>query len=261
MRPRIGKPRSYWGGYILAFLILVMDLLRIRQNFGESPKLEPALAGLAIYASLLLFEFLLSSVIRWPWALYFAAQVCMLVFLAGLPPFLDVIASTYLPLFIQAYYYLPRRRAAPWALVFSLALTASLVAGLGLREGLGQGLQIVAEAFILTMLMVLVVQSHEDREESQVLVTNLEAAQRKLQEYTAQAEQLVEERERNRLRRELHDSVGQMIFSIELTCESARLLLERDSAQVPALLERMQDMSTAALGRLRSIISELRPQA
>jgi signal transduction histidine kinase len=52
-----------------------------------------------------------------------------------------------------------------------------------------------------------------------------------------------------------------MMFSIQLTCGSARMLLERDPAQVPPMLDRLQEMTGAALTRLRSIISELRPRS
>jgi two-component system NarL family sensor kinase len=66
-------------------------------------------------------------------------------------------------------------------------------------------------------------------------------------------------RERNHLARELHDSVGQMIFSITLTSQSARLLLERDPTRVPGEIQRLQEMTSNALNQLRSLIAELRP--
>jgi signal transduction histidine kinase len=61
------------------------------------------------------------------------------------------------------------------------------------------------------------------------------------------------------LARELHDSVSQLIFSITLTSQAARLLLERDPARVPQQLDRLQEMTSSALGQLRSLIAQLRP--
>lgn len=259
MRGRTGKPRAYWGGYILGAVLLLMAALRIQGSFSGTPNLGPAFLALGCFSALYLLEFLFSSRVRWPWSLYFVLQAGCLLFLASLQPFLDVIASVYLTLFVQAFYYLPRRAASFWGLVFASLLTGTLVRGVGPVEGLALGMVVVAEGMILTMLALLAVQSQKDREESQALVTELQEAHQKLKEYTAQAEQLVAERERNRLRGELHDSVGQMIFSIELTCESARMLLERDPAQVPGMLDRLQEMTGTALGHLRSIIAELRP--
>ena len=91
------------------------------------------------------------------------------------------------------------------------------------------------------------------------LLADLQLAHRKLQEYTAQAEELSAVQERNRLARELHDSVSQAIFSISLTSESARLLLERKPARLPEVLDRLQEMTSSALGQLRSLIAELHP--
>ena len=65
--------------------------------------------------------------------------------------------------------------------------------------------------------------------------------------------------ERNRLARELHDSVTQSLFSITLTIEAARALLHRDldatERQLVALGERAQE----ALVEMRGLIHSLRP--
>jgi signal transduction histidine kinase len=91
------------------------------------------------------------------------------------------------------------------------------------------------------------------------LLAELQQAHRELQENAAQAEELASARERNRLARELHDSVSQVIFGITLTSQSARLLLERDPARVPEQLDRLQEMTASTLGQLRSLIAQLRP--
>ena len=64
--------------------------------------------------------------------------------------------------------------------------------------------------------------------------------------------------ERNRLARDLHDSVTQSIFSMTLTAESAKILLERDHTKVAPQLERLQDLSQEALSEMRSLIYQLR---
>jgi signal transduction histidine kinase len=72
-------------------------------------------------------------------------------------------------------------------------------------------------------------------------------------------EELTAARERNRLARELHDSVSQTIFSVTLTAQAARLLLDRDPARVPELLDRLESMTASALAQLRSLIAKLHP--
>ncbi len=67
--------------------------------------------------------------------------------------------------------------------------------------------------------------------------------------------------ERNRLARELHDSVSQQLFSITLTAQAARAQLERNPSRLPALLDRLQETATAALAEMRALIFQLRPPA
>jgi signal transduction histidine kinase len=67
--------------------------------------------------------------------------------------------------------------------------------------------------------------------------------------------------ERNRLARELHDSVTQQLFSMTLTAQAARAQLERNPQRVAAQLERLQETATAALAEMRALIFQLRPPA
>jgi two-component system NarL family sensor kinase len=73
-------------------------------------------------------------------------------------------------------------------------------------------------------------------------------------------EDLAAIQERNHLARELHDTVSQLIFSINLTTRSAQVLLSKNElARVADQLNLLQGMTTDALAQLRSLISELRP--
>jgi signal transduction histidine kinase len=65
--------------------------------------------------------------------------------------------------------------------------------------------------------------------------------------------------ERNRLARELHDSVTQKLFGVTLTAESASTVIERDPAEARQQLQRLQQLAREAMEELRSLIFELRP--
>jgi len=65
--------------------------------------------------------------------------------------------------------------------------------------------------------------------------------------------------ERNRLARELHDSVNQTLFSISLVADATATLIERDPAQAKTKVEGLRDMARAAMQEMRSLIFELRP--
>ena len=98
----------------------------------------------------------------------------------------------------------------------------------------------------------------QDRQ--QALVVELQQANRQLAIYSQQVQQLAAGRERQRLARELHDSVTQTIFSMTLTTQSALLLLERDRKQVAVQLERLNYLAQNTLSEMQTLIFRLRPE-
>jgi signal transduction histidine kinase len=67
--------------------------------------------------------------------------------------------------------------------------------------------------------------------------------------------------ERNRVARELHDSVTQNLFGVVLAAEAAATLLDRDAQAARTQLDRVQSLARAGMEELRSLIFELRPAA
>jgi signal transduction histidine kinase len=67
--------------------------------------------------------------------------------------------------------------------------------------------------------------------------------------------------ERNRLARELHDSVTQKLFAVVLAGETAATLVDRDPKGTRATLRRLGELADDAMRELRSLIFELRPAA
>ena len=65
--------------------------------------------------------------------------------------------------------------------------------------------------------------------------------------------------ERNRLARELHDSVTQRLFGVALAAESASTLLERDPSKAAVELARVSELARGAMEELRAVVFELRP--
>jgi signal transduction histidine kinase len=65
--------------------------------------------------------------------------------------------------------------------------------------------------------------------------------------------------ERNRLARELHDSMTQNLFSLALTAEAASELVHADPARAEAEIDRIGALARDTQAELRSLIFELRP--
>ncbi len=67
--------------------------------------------------------------------------------------------------------------------------------------------------------------------------------------------------ERQRLARELHDSVSQALFGIGLGARTARTLLDTDPAKAVAPVDYVLSLAEAGLAEMRALIFELRPEA
>lgn len=77
----------------------------------------------------------------------------------------------------------------------------------------------------------------------------------------AKAQELAALEERQKLARELHDSVSQALYGISLGAHAARTALERDPGGVAEPLEYVLSLSEAALAEMRALIFELRPES
>jgi two-component system, NarL family, sensor kinase len=64
--------------------------------------------------------------------------------------------------------------------------------------------------------------------------------------------------ERNRLARDLHDSVNQILFSLSLTARGGREMT--DNEEVKETFNFLQDLAQEALNEMRALIWQLRPQ-
>jgi PAS domain S-box-containing protein len=76
-----------------------------------------------------------------------------------------------------------------------------------------------------------------------------------------QAQELAAVEERQRLARELHDSVSQALYGISLGAHTARTLLDRDPSRVAEALNYVLSLTEAALTEMRALIFELRPES
>ncbi len=254
----VGSPpaghRGYWIGWII--LPVVILLLVIYLPFGLA-LLRP-LAVLGAFALFYLVSPRLLARFTWFRFVYFAIQASLILALGPLR--IDGTNLLYVPLCLQVLHAFSRRAALAWMLVYFLLLSLTLFTGRPVWDALALLLLFLAVVYFLASYDFLYTRTQRDQAESRALLEHLQDAHRRLQEHAARAEELVAARERNRLARELHDSVSQTVFSIRLTAQAARLLLDTDPQRVPQQLDRLQEMTSGALAQLRSLIAELHPR-
>jgi signal transduction histidine kinase len=97
-----------------------------------------------------------------------------------------------------------------------------------------------------------------------VLRRHIEQARRREREtrlFSAQAQELAALQERQRLARELHDSVSQALYGISLGTHTAKEALESDPGEAIATLEYVIALAEAGLAEMRALIFELRPES
>jgi signal transduction histidine kinase len=256
---RVEQPHGYRGGYLIGFILIAAVALRAILFYQGQSSLVLVLVIIFLDAILYSLEPWLSRVVPWHRNFYFPLQTALVMVLSNLRPFLDFHTILYFPLCIQAFRIFSRRTGILWTAVFALLLGITLLSNMDLFEGLALFLLNVATGVFLISYDFLYLRMQSEQRESQRLLEDLQSAHGKLQEQAAQMEELAAARERNRLARELHDSVGQVVFSITLTSQAARMLLERDPTRVPAQIEQLKEMTSSALNQLRSLIAELRP--
>lgn len=119
------------------------------------------------------------------------------------------------------------------------------LAGLGFMSGLTQ----------------MTKREHEARDRSERLLEELTEAHQRLQSYAEQAGELATTQERNRLAREIHDSLGHYLTIINVQLESAMALRPRDAERADRAVGEAKRLASEALADVRRSVAALRPSA
>lgn len=96
------------------------------------------------------------------------------------------------------------------------------------------------------------------RTRSDALRGELEAAHQRLAAYSVQAAELAASRERNRMAREIHDSVGHHLTVVSVQLEAAELVLDRDPEDARRRIVRAKELTRGGLAEVRRSVGSLR---
>ena len=96
------------------------------------------------------------------------------------------------------------------------------------------------------------------RRRAEKLTAELEAANRQLAAYAAQAEELAISNERNRLAREIHDNLGHYLTVVNVQIRAAQAILTADPAKAQDALTKAQALTQEGLQAIRQSIAALR---
>lgn len=240
----------------LAFAAVVARTLAVEE---ARPFLSSYLKLELVY--LILFTLVLwkSKLTVWMLHLYFVLQSVLALWMLSLQPEFDFIILLFALLTYQVSLYFSGWMRWTWVGTLIFLTGGPLIYYLGMLQGLSRSLTTIAGEIVLPAYLIASQEIAMSQRKSQELLSELQDTHQQLQLSADQVEELASMQERNRLARELHDTVSQLIFSIFLTTRSAQLLLEKEPARVPEMLMRLQEMTSDALSQLRSFITQLHP--
>ncbi len=259
LRPGIAAPRIYRTGRLTSMLIFAFVAVRKISALAGREYFPAALILLASFLFLLIVEPHLVRRRGWYQPVFYLLQGSLILALGLLSPYEDTWAILYIPVTMSVWYETPRPKAKAWSILFTACLTVTMLITFGWLEGLGYVLTYLSAGIICISYGIVVAEAEIAQAESQKLLADLQKAHGRLQEYAARVEELAAAQERDRLARELHDSVSQAIFSISLNAQAAQMLLEKDPGRLPEQLDRLQELTGQALSRMRALITQWRP--
>ena len=246
----------------ISYALWISVTLRWVTEFMENdhPQTPMIAAILLLFGLLMGLEPLLTGQSTLRAHLYLLAQVGLIGAALLLFFELDFFAILLLPLAGQVTFLFPRRTAAAWIAVLMLANVVGQLHQFGWPRSLSFIFLYTAAILFVAAFSLITIRSQNARRRSEALLAELQDVHRQLQAYAGQAEELAVAHERNRLARELHDSVAQTLYGLTLQSEAAaRKLAAGQLDQVADDLQFFQTSAQQTLQETRLLIFELRP--
>jgi signal transduction histidine kinase len=194
----------------------------------------------------------------WHGLLYFAAQLSLttaILYLSRLDGFISLLL---LPLASNALEMLPRRWAA---LICALLVVDFGLVGYALggpATAIGGSLVIASGVIFVAAFTQVALRERNTRKEVERLAAELSAANQQLRAYAMQAEELATTQERNRLAREIHDTLGHYLTVINVQLEAAQAVLETDRPRALEAVRKAQTLTQEGLRDVRRSVAALR---
>jgi signal transduction histidine kinase len=102
------------------------------------------------------------------------------------------------------------------------------------------------------------IQQQKGRQRAEQLLAELEDAHEQLRAYAAQDKALAVAEERNRLAREIHDSLGHYLTAITMQLEAAGKLIAKEPERATESIAKAEEMTRESLAEVRRSVAALR---
>lgn len=252
---------SHPAWFILAGAYLVYGAVVLRTL--ANPNIRSLLPAYLVleFLYLVLFSLMLwrpARDLRWRHAV-FAVQSLLVLALIALRPRFDFIVVLFVLLSFQSALVLPGRAGWLWVGIGGALTAICLIVGYGPLQGLALALMSMTIGIVFPAYLTAARQIESGLARTQALLAELQGVNQQLTGLIKQVEELSAMQERDRLARQLHDSVSQTIFSIGLQARATQILMEREPERVRPQLQELRSLTQSALAEMRGLIAELRP--
>lgn len=248
-----------WIFYITSGFLFGAAALRAILIFQDEPYLGSIL--LVFIGGILLFtaNIYLPKKFFWSSIIIIVAEASLIMLLL-ISTEQDFFACLFAILGMQAMQKFSPRFVIVLIFLHALLTFGALLERIGLLQALALSLVYTTLGSYMAGYIWITRKASNSTQQEQILLEKLQATNESLEFHANRLEQLATSRERQRLARELHDSVTQTIFSMTLTSQSAIILLERDPLRVPDQLNRLDQLAEKAMSEIQELISRLTPE-
>ena len=185
--------------------------------------------------------------------LYTLTQSALVIAMLYGAPTLDFIPMLFFPLSFQAVHFFHSLVGFVWITGFILATSGMFLFGMEWQAGVTMVLAGGGANLLMGSYAHLIECTEQRHLDNRRLFGDLQEAYHQLRDSAVQVEVLAAVTERHRLARELHDSLTQTLFSMNLAVQSAQLSIQEDPLQTEGYLNHLQNLTRSAVSEVQTI--------
>jgi signal transduction histidine kinase len=221
------------------------------------PSLRYVAAGLLVGFGVLFFGLDVHRTPAWLAHVRLALETALVAGLMILQPGWGVFPILFFILSPETLIRFPNRIGVLWVGIFTLVTGVSMIASQG-WPGLVSLLVYVPGYFFFAIFGWTTDQAMRDRRRSEQLLAELQTAHAQLQQYANRLEELTITQERNRISREMHDTLGHRLTVASVQLEGAQRLIPTNPNRALHILTTVREQIREGLGELRRTVALLR---
>ena len=249
----------------IAYLNIAAYLTLAAAGMGGILEIETIFKRWAALTVLIVFCVLLAPTIdyriyersHWNHA-YLAGLTFLASLLLVIKPGASFLPLIFFILSVIAMLMFPLRIAVLWIAAFALISGINFISTMGWLQGLETLFPFACGYFFFGTFANALYRAREERMKSEKLLGELRLAHQELQAYASRVETLAVSEERNRLAREMHDTVGHHLTVAAVQLEGAQRLIANDTLKATSMLGTARQQVSAALSEIRQTVARLR---